>query len=263
LRRIPLFLFPAAILFVPAQALPQPGQNTPSIDGSTVAGIVLTIAGSHFGSSTPSVTLDGNPVSVTNHSDTTVVVQIPAALGPGSYALVVTNGQTHQTGTSVVTLGAVGPVGPQGPQGIQGIQGPPGTPGPTGTQGPIGPSDGYDYFGGGVSSLNVGFDGTTLASLHLPAGSYLVFGKAEFSFVPDALPTPPPYIRCTLDGTDFADFKFPGDVLGSDTRFTLNVQGAFTLPSAGTVSLFCKTANFGHILALYPRISAIRVGQLH
>ena len=50
-------------------------------------GDVLTITGVRFGSTSPTVTVNGQPLSVTSSSDTEVVVECPP-LGPGSFPLV-------------------------------------------------------------------------------------------------------------------------------------------------------------------------------
>jgi hypothetical protein len=104
-----------------------------SIVNTTVTPNQLTIVGSNFGSIQPVVTLDDVLVMVISYSNTMVVAQIPNSVVPGSYTLVVANGQNGQSGTSVTTIGAVGPQGPSGPQGPAGPQG------PTGPQGPAGP----------------------------------------------------------------------------------------------------------------------------
>jgi hypothetical protein len=108
--------------------------TAPRISGSIVNTNVtpnqLTVVGSNFGAIQPVVALDDMPLTPISYSNTMVVVSLPNSFIPGSYTLVVTNGQNAQSGTSVTTLGAVGPQGPKGPIGPQGAQGP---------QGPVGP----------------------------------------------------------------------------------------------------------------------------
>jgi hypothetical protein len=97
----------------------------------------ITINGTNFGSANPAVNVDGFSLAVLTFTDTTIVAALPAPpLSPGTYALVVSNGQSHQSGESVVTLGAVGP---QGPAGATGLAGPAGPTGPAGAQGQAGP----------------------------------------------------------------------------------------------------------------------------
>jgi hypothetical protein len=72
-------------------------------------------------------------------------------------------------------------IGPQGPQGLQGPQGPTGatgSQGPTGPTGPQGPAGvGHAYVASG--SLDFNNNQATVASLTLPAGSYIIFGKGQ------------------------------------------------------------------------------------
>ena len=115
--------------------------HAPQIQASTIAVNVtpnqITVTGSNFGTGLPLVTLDGTPLAVLNFTDTALVAQL-LPLPPGTYALVITDSQTRQTGVSTATVGAVGPPGPTGsagPQGAVGPQGPQGTPGVQGGQG--------------------------------------------------------------------------------------------------------------------------------
>src|SRR6266567_6053743 len=161
--------------------------NAPVIEGSVIATNVapnqLTITGSHFGTGVPLVTLNGMPLLILNYTDTAVVAQL-TPLPPGSYTLVLTNGQTHQTGVSVATVGAVGPpgptgqTGPQGPMGLPGPQGVPGSQGPPGVQGPMGSTNAFVYARETPAALS---GNTLIAELHLGPGSYVVSGSATLS----------------------------------------------------------------------------------
>jgi hypothetical protein len=120
----------------------------------------VSITGQNFGTSTPTVTVDGQTLSVTSFSPTAIQGTLPTALAPGSYPLTVVTGVgALRTGVLDVTVGNTGAQGPQGPAGPagppgpkgdtgatgpQGVTGPPGVPGPqgsTGSQGPAGPRD--------------------------------------------------------------------------------------------------------------------------
>jgi hypothetical protein len=77
-------------------------------------------------------------------------------------------------------------IGPQGPQGIPGMQGPTGAVGPAGPTGPTGPEGaagangvGHAYVFVTPSDSLVSLDNSfpTVASVTVPAGSYLIFGK--------------------------------------------------------------------------------------
>ncbi len=257
------------LLSGPSAAQPQ---TAPIINDSLPSGDILVINGSHFGTA-PAVTLNGSPVTVSNSSDTTIVVQVPPALGPGSYTLVVINGQTHQTGTSVGTIGAVGPTGPQGPQGPQGVQGSvgpqglPGAPGATGADGPTGPSDGYSANANFL--INIDSDdlqaSTGVVKLQLPTGSYLIFGKVSMLITPDPFTMSQTYgfVRCTLDGINFSEHEVPQTTLPQGIHFALNVQSAAVLSSPGTATLTCGSSNPGNTVSYGASISAVLVGQLH
>jgi hypothetical protein len=134
----------------------------------TTSPVQLTITGSNFGTSAPTVTVDGLPLTLVSYSATIVVADLPNSLIPpagpaASYLLVLTNnGSKAQPSVDFdLTIGAVGPQGSQGPagpggaqglqgttgpagpsgsQGPQGIQGPQGSAGPQGAQGPQGPA---------------------------------------------------------------------------------------------------------------------------
>jgi hypothetical protein len=102
----------------------------------------------------PQVTLGGDPLVVSSHTNTYIVASLPASIGAGDYTLGVQCGNSEsQLIYYDLTCGAVGSqgeVGPQGPQGDEGPPGPdgadgedgadgqPGPPGPPGDQGPAG-----------------------------------------------------------------------------------------------------------------------------
>jgi hypothetical protein len=102
----------------------------------------MTIVGENFGSSTPTVKLEGKLLMVENFSSATqtIVAFLPAELNPGTYLLTVTTGGGSSNTTEAdLTIGAVGPPGPKGDQGERGETGPQGPVGPQGVQGPTGP----------------------------------------------------------------------------------------------------------------------------
>src|SRR5215467_2987445 len=68
--------------------------------------------------------------------------------------------------------GPQGPIGPQGVVGPQGPTGPQGLAGPQGSTGPAGPSHAYVTSGGG--GVHLGFSNSTLLTLTVPAGSYII-----------------------------------------------------------------------------------------
>lgn len=72
-------------------------------------------------------------------------------------------------------------IGPQGPQGLQGSQGPTGAVGPAGPTGPTGPQGAAGVGHAYVATETVAFSNNeaTVASLTVPAGSYLIFGRGQ------------------------------------------------------------------------------------
>jgi len=164
-------------------------------------------------------------------------------------------------------LGQV-PAGKPGSAGSQGPAGAPGPAGPAGSAGPEGPSDGYVTTAAGGPSLGSFGTPTTLATLTLPAGSYLVTGQATLDNGSNTLSAS---VRCFLikpDGVTFFSQTRTG--LGLNTAFddidTATPTGAITLPAAGAVTLRCgydaTTGGSGTIVAFDRRLQAIKVATL-
>jgi hypothetical protein len=106
----------------------------------TVNPPTITIGGAYFGSITPTVSLDGDPLTIATYTATSVTALLPTNINPGSYQLVLTNNSTQAQVTFDATIGAVGPPGPAGPTGATGTAGPTGPHGPAGATGPAGPT---------------------------------------------------------------------------------------------------------------------------
>ncbi|MDT8069819.1 MAG: DNRLRE domain-containing protein [Terriglobia bacterium] len=152
-----------------------------------------------------------------------------------------------------------GPAGPQGPAGPTGAQGPAGPQGPQGLQGPIGPVGPQGPSGishawvsnGTTVNINSGF--TTVASLSLPAGTYLLFGKT--------------YVENDDTSAHSASCDLAGDTsaavgIGPTSSVTLPSQAYITLTSPGTVTLDCwMTGSNG--VAGYAVLTAIAVDQIN
>jgi hypothetical protein len=167
-----LWLVLTLLCFVvaPSMSLAQgtPGTPNPSIL-SVEADFVtnqITIAGSHFGTPEPYVTLDGHAVSVVSHTPTLVVVGMPSNLAPGAYRLTLKNELTGLTASFDATLGTVGPQGAQGPQGSQGPQGPQGAQGAQGAQGPPGTGTNLSVF----AVFEAGIAGQTAGQFDVTCG---------------------------------------------------------------------------------------------
>lgn len=75
----------------------------------------------------------------------------------------------------------IGPQGPAGPQGPTGATGPAGPTGPTGPQGPTGANGVGHAYVASSSSVTLGGSDAVVASVTVPTGSYLIFGKAALT----------------------------------------------------------------------------------
>jgi hypothetical protein len=149
--------------------------------------------------------------------------------------------------------GPKGDPGPQGPQGIPGQHGPKGDAGAagpegdTGAQGAPGPSDGYIAK---RDILNV-TGGTTVASLPLPTGSYIisaklpVFGLAGTSF------------NCSLGAG--ADVDKVADTTDGLAFMYIPLTIAHTFNAPAYTVLHCN----GAVIVKDAVLTAIKVGELH
>jgi hypothetical protein len=146
------------------------------------------------------------------------------------------------------SVGSQGPVGAVGPQGIQGV------PGPT-----------HAYSVQGLSTLFGTFPGTTVATLNLPVGSYVVNAKLYIrasnagSYVWLA--------NCTLsDGSDSDFSQAEGEQTGGNdgnAPMTLTFVHVATSPDTATLSCYQQGTPGDSVSADTPVITAIRVGGLN
>lgn len=136
------------------------------------------------------------------------------------------------------TPGPVGPVGPAGPQGPAGAQGAQGVQGP---QGPVGPSHGYRvsppdaflFFWNGLDQ--------TVATLNLPAGSYVLNAKVMGD---NASATDPALISCdlrvngsTIDSSGMVKVENTSE---ADRAF-IPLAGTATIEADSTATLVCDS----------------------
>src|SRR2546423_5194782 len=101
----------------------------------------ITIVGTNFGTSAPTVTLQGVPLTVQSYTSGTgtIVAMLPNALNPGSYLLAVTSSTgTPSTGIFDTTYGSTGATGATGATGSPGPTGATGATGSTGATGATG-----------------------------------------------------------------------------------------------------------------------------
>ena len=152
--------------------------------------------------------------------------------------------------------GAPGPRGPKGEAGVRGPQGLKGEPGiqgetgPQGIQGETGPSNAYADLGEGATA--VGGSPTTIASVDLPAGSYVlqatIFANSQNTVCGVRLPS----------GT----FESRGQASTVSNGGEIVMLGAQTLNNGGTVELVCFNPNNSSSQVFDGRLVAIQVGTL-
>jgi collagen triple helix repeat protein len=167
--------------------------------------------------------------------------------------------------------GSRGSSGSQGLQGISGSQGLAGLTGPSGQNGSPGPSDIYAT---GTGSKGLPADGTLteVASLALPAGTYLVGATIDVS---KQTPDPPvngtSMVSCRLQSTlpqlVTLDLASPSLLTDTSYRSSLSLAGAATLSSDQAVKVSCSVANASNTPeatnAYNIRLWAIKPGNLH
>jgi collagen triple helix repeat protein len=147
--------------------------------------------------------------------------------------------------------GATGATGPQGIQGIQGIQGKQGV---QGVQGPIGPSSAISTYVAGP----IAFDSTTtIASLTLAAGSYVVTGNTT---IVDGSETSTDL--CLLDDSVAGEFSrnYSATVDPGLEQNSLSVTGPVTT-TGSTVTLDCLSG-YANTAAYFTHLTAIKVGSV-
>lgn len=137
-------------------------------------------------------------------------------------------------------------IGPQGPQGIQGIQGPQGPTGATGSQGPTGPTGpagasgvGHAYTASTPGIVNLDNSFPTVASVTVPAGNYLIFGKTWLQNVDgdsqDGI--------CKLSTGDVTLVSLNGTTDGAFAQSVSVQDAAIGVPDNTTISMTCATYN--------------------
>ena len=149
--------------------------------------------------------------------------------------------------------------GPAGPRGVQGGQGGQGLQGPTGPQGPS------SAFSATANGTAVTAATTTVATLNLAAGTYVIDAKAAI----DASNTGSFTwgVVCTLSAGGSSDTTHGEGVSsgGADGQMPASLIVTVALPSPATESLACSgTAGTGGMVSVNTAvISAIAVGHLN
>ena len=163
-----------AVGIVPATATTTTTSGVPiitSVQLNLPATGQITINGTGFGKTRPTVTMGGTPLVVNDgFSNTNLVASLPTPLPvAGDYLLVVQNTSSRLFGVLTVTIGAAGAQGPKGDQGDPGPQGPQGPQGPAGAQGPQGVQG------------PAGADGVSPVGMPEPAGSNCQYGGLKYT----------------------------------------------------------------------------------
>jgi hypothetical protein len=173
-----------------------------------------------------------------------------AAASNGSHAVVLENtGHTCPSGDTHVTWNQKGQTGPQGP---------------VGPPGPRGPSAGFTASTDDVV-LNNGTSDTSVVSLALPAGSYIVEAKLV-PFIGSGVDS----MHCDLLATDgatvldqnFATLNAITDSFGSTFGDTTIGLLAPLTTSGGTISVGCEDNQSGVMTMFRNDLQAIQVGSL-
>jgi len=149
----------------------------------------------------------------------------------------------------------IGPQGPMGPQGPTGATGPTGSTGPTGPQGPAGANGvGHAYVDSNDSAVTLDGSSPVVASVTVPAGSYLIFGKTNLFNNDGSGQT----ASCKLSTGDIVRTRLEAAPDGQDS---VSLQDtALNVPDATTITMTCATFNGG---AEFTKLTVIVVDAIN
>jgi hypothetical protein len=136
-------------------------------------------------------------------------------------------------------------------------RGPQGVPGPQGAKGDTGPSNGYVDAWSNAPVYIDGVQPTTVASLDLPAGRYVIFAKGSVAGNSGGNVL----VQCTLTagaGYDYTDVDFDADDHTGNVALTIGAD----LSAAGQAQLRCRALGGASNWASDAAISAVKVGDL-
>lgn len=137
-------------------------------------------------------------------------------------------------------IGPQGPQGPQGPTGATGATGPAGPTGPTGPQGPAGANGvGHAYVYSNAPDVHIDGSSPTVASVTVPAGSYLIFGNTTL-FNGDGSSQP---ANCQLSTGNKVITQLGAAPAGQASASLQDT--ALNVPDATTITMTCGTFNGG------------------
>jgi hypothetical protein len=200
----------------------------------------LTIAGVNFGAN-PTVTLGGSQqLSVQSFNSSQIVANLPANLAPGDYLLIVRFGN-WTFAVFEVTIGAVGPPGPAGSGG--------------------GGDHLYQAQVPSSQAVASTIPLATVASLTVPAGSYLITGKTWVENGDGQSSN----VGCfLLLGTGIFPFDSTSTSLAAGQIAALALQNSGTFSQPTTITLGCLEAVPGvGISASNTVLSALSVGAIN
>jgi hypothetical protein len=153
-------------------------------------------------------------------------------------------------------MGLPGPQGVTGSQGPQGPTGPQGPAGPTGPEGPAGPS-GLSHAFAAINDAGAflrNFSDTTVVSLTVPAGTYVIYGKTLL-FNAD---TDDQVAECTLSTGDAERFTL--GALSTAPSMPIFLTDTQVFPDTTTITLSCDSFDAS---ALKAKLTAIKVDAVN
>jgi hypothetical protein len=158
------------------------------------------------------------------------------------------SGLTFADGSSVYNraqlIGPQGPAGPPGPAGPAGPAGPTGPQGPAGPAGPTGPSGvSHAWVDRPSSDVALGSTDTTVAQVIVPAGTYIIFGKAAIN---NGDTSNPALVNCDLSTGDTMQITLDSYYGGTSIVVTpISVQDSSTFSATTAITMSCRIANSG------------------
>lgn len=162
-----------------------------------------------------------------------------------------------------VSWSKVGPPGPPGKRGsnVRGATGKAGATGPVGPTGPAGPTGPSDVYADGRAGGTPTGSYTSFGQVSVPAGSYLLQGKA--GFVANEADTElqcelTPDVSGALGDWDFA----ASSVAATERHGVVALSAVQTFTTTQTVEIACRITHGAGVLG-ESRVTAIKTGALH
>ncbi|MBA2694062.1 MAG: hypothetical protein H0U65_16480 [Rubrobacter sp.] len=153
-------------------------------------------------------------------------------------------GASFTVGDGAPTFACTGDTGPAGADGEDGAPGADGEDGATGTTGATGPRGPSNAYADGPNDIEISTDGSTVASLTLPPGNYLVSATLGLS---NPSTSKVGLVRCSIQPNDaavFYDASLETVSLTNAAAETLSFTQSVQRSSTGGVSLYCSNFVF-------------------